>query len=198
MSHLGRTPPLPPKGTPTFYELKLVKDRMPNPPPPGGREQTLSFHARQGENRFTIETRARVVSLAPGKVWVEASSQQGCAACQSQSTCGASGLGKFFNRNKPPVALACDLAVQPGDSLVLNLAESDLLRAGLLAYLLPALLSVLGALAATHFELGDAAAAAAMAAGFAAGLGIARVFARAPHFHISRPTDSPTPGDPHD
>jgi probable nitrogen fixation protein len=76
-----------------------------------------------------------------------------------------SGLGKFFNRNKPPVALACDLAVQPGDSLVLNLAESDLLRAGVMAYLLPALLSVAGAIAATLAGLGDAAAAAAMVAG---------------------------------
>jgi sigma-E factor negative regulatory protein RseC len=171
---------------------------MPNPPPPGGstlegiKERTL------GPNRSTIETRARVVSLGHGKVWVEASSQQGCAACHSQSTCGVSGLGKFFNRNKPPVALACDLAVQPGDSLVLNLAGSDLLRAGLLAYLLPALLSVAGAIAATLAGLGDAAAAVAMAAGFAAGLGIARAFSRAPRFHISRPTDSPTPGDPHD
>lgn len=145
-----------------------------------------------------IETRARVVSIAPGKVWIEASSQQGCAACQSQARCGVSGLGKFLGRYKPPVALACDLAVQPGDSLVLNLAEADLLRAGLLAYLLPALLSVAGALAATLAGLGDAAAAAAMAASFAAGLVIARVFARTPHFHISRPTDSPTPGDPHD
>jgi len=145
-----------------------------------------------------IETRARVVSIAPGKVWIEASSQQGCAACQSQARCGVSGLGKFLGRNKPPVALSCDLAVQPGDSLVLNIAESVLLRAGLLAYLLPALLSVLGALAATPFDLGDAAAATATVAGFAAGLGIARVFARAPRFHISRPTDSPTPGDPHD
>jgi sigma-E factor negative regulatory protein RseC len=145
-----------------------------------------------------IETRARVVSIAPGKVWIEASSQQGCAACQSQARCGVSGLGKFLGRNKPPVALACDLAVQPGDSLMLNLAEADLLRAGLLAYLLPALLSVAGAIAVTLAGLGDAAAAAAMAAGFAAGLVIARVFARAPRFHISRPIDSPTPGDPHD
>lgn len=180
MSPTGRFPPLP------------------NPPPPGGRERTLGLYARQGATRSTIETRARVVSTASGKVWVEAGSQQGCAACHAQSSCGVSGLGKFSSRNKPPVALACDLAVQPGDSLVLNIAESDLLRAGLLAYLLPALLSVLGALAATQFELGDAAAAAAMVAGFAAGLGIARAFARAPHFHISRPTDSPTPGDPHD
>ena len=63
------------------------------------------------------------------------------------------------------MAVACDLAVQPGDSLVLSLAESDLLRAGLLAYLLPTLLSVLGAIAATLSGLGDAAAVAAMAGG---------------------------------
>ncbi len=146
----------------------------------------------------SIETRTRVVSVGPGKVWVEASSQQGCAACHAQSSCGVSGLGKFLGRNRPPVALACDLPLEPGDRLVLNLAESDLLRAGLLAYLLPALLSVAGAIAATLAGLGDAAAAAATAAGFAAGLAVARVLSRAPRIHVSRPTDSPTPGDPHD
>ncbi len=147
-----------------------------------------------------IETRARVVSIGNGQAWVEASSQQGCAACHVQSSCSVSGLGKFFSRNKPPVAVACDLAVQPGDSLVLSLAESDLLRAGLLAYLLPAVLSVLGAITTSLFGLGDVAAVAAMLAGFAAGLAIARVFTRAPRIQISRPTlsDQPLQGDPHD
>jgi len=145
-----------------------------------------------------IETRARVVSVGNGKAWVEASSQQGCAACQSQSSCSVSGLGKFFGRNKPPVAVACDLAIQPGDSLVLSLAESDLLRAGILAYLLPTVLSVLGAITTSLFGLGDAAAVAAMLAGFAAGLAIARVFSRAPHIQISRTShsDQPIQGEP--
>jgi len=147
-----------------------------------------------------IETQARVVSIASGKAWVEASSQQGCAACQSQSSCSVSGLGKYFSRNKPPMTMTCDLAVQPGDSLVLSLAESDLLRAGLLAYLLPTVLSVLGAIAASLSGLGDAAAAAAMLTGFAAGMAIARVFARAPHFHVSRiaPSDPSIQGETHD
>jgi sigma-E factor negative regulatory protein RseC len=151
------------------------------------------------ETRF-IETRARVVSIASGKVWVEATSQQGCAACQSRSSCSVSGLGKFFSRNKPPVAVPCDLAVQPGDSLVLSVAESDLLRAGLLAYLLPTVLSVLGAIAATLSGFGDAAAVAAMLAGFAAGMVIARVSARAPRFQLSRltPSDPSIQGDSHD
>jgi sigma-E factor negative regulatory protein RseC len=147
-----------------------------------------------------IETRARVVSISRGKAWVEASSQQGCAACQSQSSCSVSGLGKFFGRNKPPVPVACDLAVQPGDSLVLSLAESDLLRAGILAYLLPTVLSVLGAISTSLFGLGDTAAVAAMLAGFAAGLAIARVFSRAPRIHISRTalSEPSIQGDPHD
>jgi sigma-E factor negative regulatory protein RseC len=145
-----------------------------------------------------IETRARVISISSGKVWVEASTEQGCAACHSQSTCGLSGLGKYLNRGRAPVPVNCNLAVQPGDSLVMSLAESDLLRAGLLAYLLPTVLSVLGAIAATLSGLGDAAAAAAMLAGFAAGLGIARLSSRAPRFQLSRPASSEPPiqGDP--
>ena len=147
-----------------------------------------------------IETRARVVSISGGKAWVEAASQQGCAACHSQSSCSVSGLGKFFSRDKPPVAVACDLALEPGDSLVLSVTESDLLRAGLLAYLLPTVLSVLGAIAATLSGLGDAAAVVAMLAGFAAGLLIARLSSRAPRFHLSRtpPSDPSIQGEPHD
>lgn len=147
-----------------------------------------------------IETRTRVISIASGKVWVEASTEQGCAACHSQSTCGLSGLGKYLNRGRAPVPVSCDLAVQPGDNLVLNMAESDLLRAGLLAYLLPTVLSVLGAIVATLLGLGDAAAAGSMLGGFAIGLVIARQFARAPRFQFSRtaPSDQPIQGDLHD
>jgi sigma-E factor negative regulatory protein RseC len=147
-----------------------------------------------------IETRTRVISIAGGKIWMEASTEQGCAACHSQSTCGLSGLGKYLNRGRAPVPVSCDLPVQPGDSLVMNLAESDLLRAGLLAYLLPTVLSVLGAVAATLFGLGDAAAAVAMLAGFVAGLLIARLFSRAPRFQFSRTalSEQSLQGDPHD
>jgi sigma-E factor negative regulatory protein RseC len=147
-----------------------------------------------------IETRTRVISIASGKVWVEASTEQGCSACHSQSTCGLSGLGKYLNRGRAPVPVSCELPVQPGDNLVLNMAESDLLRAGLLAYLLPTVLSVLGAIVATLLGLGDGAAAGSMLAGFAAGLTIARLLSRAPRFHISRtaPSDQPIQGDLHD
>ena len=147
-----------------------------------------------------IETRTRVISIAAGKVWVEASTEQGCAACHSQSTCGLSGLGKFLSRGRAPVSVSCDLPLEPGDALVLNVAEADLLRAGLLAYLLPTVLSVLGAIVATVFGLGDAMAAASMLAGFAAGLAVARAFSRAPRFQFSRTalSDQPLQGDPHD
>lgn len=145
-----------------------------------------------------IETRARVVAVASGTVWVEAAAQQGCAACQSRSSCGVSALGRFFSRSKPPVAVPCAQPMQPGDTLVLGLAESDLLRAGLLAYLLPTLLAVAGAIAANLAGHGDGAAAAATLAGFAVGLGGARLLARTPRLRISR-SASPDPifqGDP--
>jgi sigma-E factor negative regulatory protein RseC len=149
-----------------------------------------------------IETRARVVSVDSGNAWVEASSQQGCAACHAHSSCSVSGLGKFFGRNKPPVALACDLSLEPGEELVLSMSESDLLRAGILAYLLPTVLSVLGAVATSLAGLGDGAAVAAMATGFAGGMLIARRFAHTPRLHISRLTPSAYPSPfkemPHD
>jgi len=64
---------------------------------------------------------------------------------------------------------------------------------------------VLGAITSSLFGLGDAAAVAAMLAGFATGMAIARVFTRAPRIHVSRPAPSAAPnfypplqGDPHD
>jgi len=122
-----------------------------------------------------IETRVRVVSAKDGLAWVEATESGGCSACQSKSACGISGIGRFFSNRRKPVAVACGADTRPGQELTLAVEESELLTAGLLAYLLPAGLAVLGAVLGDHHGHTDAAGALGALAGVALGLILARL-----------------------
>lgn len=126
-----------------------------------------------------IEARVRVVATAEGMAWVGASEQSGCAACQAQSGCAIAGLGKYLSRRRPILPIARRDA-RVGDELLVCVDESELLRAGLFAYLLPALLAVIGAALADTAGAGDLAAALASLFGFTAGLLGARFLAPAP------------------
>ncbi|MBI5330222.1 MAG: SoxR reducing system RseC family protein [Betaproteobacteria bacterium] len=136
---------------------------------------------------MSIETRVRVVSAQAGVVWVTPAESSGCGACQAQSACGISGLGKYLSRRRPDLPLAhCD--AQAGDELLVRIDESDLLRAGLYAYLLPAVLGVSAAAAADAGGAGDAAAAAIAFCGVLAGLLAARLFAPTPRIQTFSPS----------
>ena len=130
-----------------------------------------------------IETRVRVVSAADGMAWVAASQESSCGACQSQSTCGISGLGKFLSRRRPDLPIRQSDA-RAGDELLVCVDEGELLRAGLFAYLLPAVLAVAAAAAVDATgaggEFADLAAMLAATAGFIAGLVAARFLAPTP------------------
>lgn len=139
-----------------------------------------------------IETRVRVVSAKDGQAWVEATEAGGCSACQSKSSCGISGLGRFFSNRRKPVAVTCGGDARPGQELTLAVEEADLLKAGLLAYLMPALLAVSGAALADHFWRNDAAGALGALAGAALGLAFARLFSRTPGLR-ARPSNPATP-----
>ena len=142
-----------------------------------------------------IETRVRVVYAGDGMAWVAASQESGCSACQSQSTCGISGLGKFLSRRRPDLPISQEGA-RAGDELLVCVDESELLRAGLFAYLLPALLAVAAAALADAYGASDLAAALAAALGFIAGLVGARFLAPTPRIQthsISPSTPRRTP-----
>ncbi len=133
---------------------------------------------------MTIEARVRVVSAADGMAWVTSSESSGCSACQSQSSCGISGLGKYLSRRRAAMALA-QTDARPGDELMVYVDESELLRAGLFAYLLPALLAVISAALADSAGASDLAAALAALLGFITGLLAARFLAPTPHIQTS-------------
>ena len=136
-----------------------------------------------------IETTARVISAGNGAVMVEPSARSGCAACQARSACGVSGLGKYFSGNRKTIAVQCDASVRPGDELQLSMSEGDFLKAGMLAYVLPSVLTLIGAGVATMLDYGDVGAAVGAALGGSGGLLIVRLLAWKPQMSVT--TGSP-------
>ena len=139
-----------------------------------------------------IETSARVISSANGTAQVEPTVQSSCGGCKSRNTCGVSGLGKYFSGNRKPIAVQCDSAVSAGDELQLSMSEGDFLKAGLLAYLLPSALTIIGAGIASALGFGDTGAMLGAAAGFVGGMLIVKSFTWKPSMTASR-INSPQP-----
>jgi len=121
-----------------------------------------------------ISAPVRVLSIADGKAQVAPTAESGCGGCASKSSCGVSGMGKYFSHNRKAIAVPCDANVQVGDELHLSMSEGDLLKAGLLAYLLPTVLALVGAGIAASFGLGDIGAVLGAANGMAAGFLLGR------------------------
>ena len=134
-----------------------------------------------------IETRVRVVSATNGTAWVAASQESGCSACQSKSSCGISGLGDFLSNRRPYLPIR-QFGAKAGDELLVCIDESELLRASLFAYLLPAVLAIVFAGIADGLALGDVTAALAAVFGLISGLLVAHFLAPTPHLLTSRIT----------
>lgn len=121
-----------------------------------------------------ISAPVRVVSSADGIAQVLPTEKSGCGGCASSSSCGVSGLGKYFAHGRKTIAVQCDANVRAGDELHLSMSEGDLLKAGLLAYLLPTVLALAGAGSAAAFGLGDIGAVLGAANGMALGFLLGR------------------------
>lgn len=143
-----------------------------------------------------IETSARVISSANGTVLVEPAIESGCGGCKSRSSCGVSGLGKYFSTNRKAIAVRCDANVSAGDELQLSMSEGDLIKAGLLAYLLPCVFSLIGAGVSSSLGLGDASAALSAGVGMAAGFVSGRLTGWVPRIDVNK-TRAAFQTDPH-
>ena len=136
-----------------------------------------------------ISAPVRVISSADGIAQVMPTEKSGCGGCASSSSCGVSGLGKYFAHGRKTIAVQCGANVRAGDELHLSLSEGDLLRAGLLAYLLPTVLALAGAGIAAALGLGDVGAVLGAASGMAVGFLLGRWTGWAPQMSVK--TDSP-------
>jgi sigma-E factor negative regulatory protein RseC len=142
-----------------------------------------------------IDAPVRVVSAGNGRAQVEPTPQTGCGGCQSRSSCGVSGLGKYFSNNRKAIEVQCDVNVRAGDELRLSMSEGDLLKAGLLAYLLPSVLALVGAGIAAAYGLGDGGAVLGAGFGIATGFLLGRLSGWVPRMYAQLKSDQSNEGD---
>jgi sigma-E factor negative regulatory protein RseC len=128
-----------------------------------------------------IATTARVVSISNGTAQIDPTTTSGCGGCKSRNSCGVSGLGKYFSNTRKSIEVNCDANVHAGDELQLTMSEGDLLKAGLLVYLLPVVLSLIGAGVASSMGFGDAGSVLGMMIGFVSGFLLTRLSGWAPN-----------------
>ena len=119
-----------------------------------------------GSTELSVE-RARVIAIpaksteelagspADNVLWVETVVQQSCESCSARSGCGHSVLAKWFSRKRQCIPVRC----REGEASLLTVGQwvevgvpaSSIVRASLLAYLLPLVGLLSGALAFSHF-----------------------------------------------
>lgn len=127
--------------------------------------------------RGLVEGVAKVVALDEDGAWLEIETSGSCGGCSARSGCGVAGNAKSA-RNRQRFFMANDFGGRIGERVVIGIPESMLLRASALAYAIPVLAMVGGAVAAGGLGAGDGGAALGGLAGLAAGLGFAQLHAK--------------------
>lgn len=92
-----------------------------------------------------IEEQAVVVEVGDGYAWVETQRRSACNACAAGEGCGTAALAKAWGDRRARVRAISNLPLQPGDNVIVGLAEGALLSGSLLVYLLPLALLLAGA-----------------------------------------------------
>ncbi len=101
-----------------------------------------------------IEQTAEVTKTASDGVWVQAVEPSGCGTCGGQG-CSSRRIAELFQRSPRQFRVDCDLALSPGDRVVVGIAKGSVLKSALRAYGLPLVLMLAGALLAQALMPGD-------------------------------------------
>lgn len=105
-----------------------------------------------------LEQTALVTRTASEGVWVQAvEPSQGCGSCGGRG-CSTRRIAELFQRRPRHFLVDCDLAIAPGDRVVVGIADGSVLRGAFRAYGLPLALMLGGALLSQSVQPGDASA----------------------------------------
>lgn len=115
-----------------------------------------------------LEQTAEVTRTASDGVWVQAVEPSGCGTCGGQG-CSSRRIAELFQRKPRQFLVDCDLALAPGDRVVVGIAQGSVLKSALRAYGLPLGLMLAGALLAQVVQPGDGSALVGMLIGGVAG-----------------------------
>lgn len=84
-----------------------------------------------------IEETATVVRVEEGAAWVSVQTRSACGHCGASADCGTAMIAKLFGEKENLLRLANPLGVVAGDRVVIGVSNALLLKASMLAYLLP-------------------------------------------------------------
>lgn len=115
-----------------------------------------------------LEQTAKVIRTAPDGVWVQAVEPSGCGTCGGEG-CSSRRIAELFQRKPRHFLVDCDLALAPGERIVVGIAHGSVLKSALRLYGLPLVLMLAGALLAQAVQPGDGPALAGMLLGGLAG-----------------------------
>ncbi len=95
-----------------------------------------------------IKEQGRVVAVEHDGAWVETLRQSACSSCAGKSGCGQRLVEQYHSARRDPslayIKVASSRMLHKGDRVVLGVAESSLLKASFLIYLVPLLLMMTG------------------------------------------------------
>lgn len=98
-----------------------------------------------------LETRATIVQIHDGRAMVNANQVSGCEQCNGQG-CGSSKVAQLFCSKPRYFEVDNPIAAQPGDEVIVSVADGAVLRGIGLAYLLPIISMVIGAGLASYLS----------------------------------------------
>jgi len=101
----------------------------------------------------------RVVGIEADGIWVETIRRSTCGTCSAQKGCGHGLLNRISEGKRGYVrALPGDQSVEDykvDDQVLISIPEEVILRGSFIAYILPLLSMLAGAMAASHFLAGQ-------------------------------------------
>jgi sigma-E factor negative regulatory protein RseC len=93
-----------------------------------------------------IEEQGRVVTVNGALAEVACDRQSACGGCSVSGACGTSLLERYLGRQPLALQATNTIGARPGDRVVVGIPDATLPQAAFVAYLMPLLVMLLGAL----------------------------------------------------
>jgi sigma-E factor negative regulatory protein RseC len=87
-----------------------------------------------------IEEQAIVTRIEANQVWIKSLQSSACGGCVQQTSCGTATLAKLLPKRE--FAVDCDLDLNVGDCVRVQIDDSHLILSSLLLYLLPLIVTL--------------------------------------------------------
>ncbi len=87
-----------------------------------------------------IEEQAIVTQVANGQVFIKSLQSSACGGCSQQTGCSTATLAKILPKRE--FAVDCDLNLQVGDSVRVQIDDTHLILSSMLLYLLPLIVTL--------------------------------------------------------